>query len=316
MAEWTLQLSLERGVVPPAANEATASTLKVVPWSVRSSLPLASDHNLGSLAEAIQRELVWDLFMFDGHTTAEGSALDTAKLRFLDPSLSPIELLLRDGAPVLASASPSQHVANPRILVPLRAATMRFANCGSSVHMATTRRVVRVNRDGWGGGVVICNFPLSNESVNAVTFRISKTTLGHESPSPQRGAADDDALRDLPVVGDEVPIVAIGLCDGSVETDGDDATIFGVHQRSWLVEPVSGAIHNGGTTSKQTFLDAQQLRVSSCMTITLLLDTTKGTVFLVQNGRPIGGFNVTKVLADTMYPVVELYSRGASVELV
>ncbi len=151
---------------------------------------------------------------------------------------------------------------------------------------------------------------LSNDGVNSVTFRISRTTLHNEAPS-----ANEDELRPLPDVGDEIPIVAIGLCDGSIELDSPDTTIFGTHARSWLVEPASGAIHNGGA-GKQTFLDAQQLCLASTMTITLLLDSAKGVVFLVQNGRPIGGFNVSKVLADSMYPVAELYSRGATVEIV
>jgi hypothetical protein len=326
--EWQLYVAGEAGAVLPEAVG------RPKPWSVRPSLPLASEHNLVALREVLQRANLDDVVLFaqdkplGAATAAESQADACTPLRLLDPGATPIQLLLHDGSSLIATCSPLAHTANAAAVAPLSSALYRFAQVGSALELtgASSRRLVRVAADGWRCGVAVGNAPLGSlNGCRSVSFRVSLTHLKARAPaaaagkaqggSPSDGvdaAVDADGLRMLPEVGDLLPVVAVGLCDGNADVEAEETTLFGTSSKAWLLHTVTGALHAG---NRQTFVDSHQYCLAPAITVTVTVDTARGSVFFIQNGRHIGGFSVSKYLADSLYPCVELYTRGATVEL-
>jgi uncharacterized protein (DUF779 family) len=325
--EWILQVELDASLEPAALAVGKGKFGKGATrsWSIRPSLPLASEHNLETLRTTLQRQ-VQDLFFFVKGNSVHGQAkhveqqasTQPAALRFLDPSCTPLELHLHDGSTIFATLQPMQFAASAsQHFVAVPQALYRFAGVGSALELTgqSSRRVVRIGDDGWTSGIAMGNAPLGSlNECASVTFRISMTPLkarGHSVMNSAGQSVDADGNRLPPEVGDVIPTVAVGLCDGSVDVDSP-ASAFGSHSKCWLLNTVTGALHAG---TRQMFVDHQQYRAAPTVTITITVDQQRGSIFLIQNGRHIGGFTVSKYLADNLFPCVELYSRGATVEI-
>lgn len=344
--EWAFFVDAEpdltAGLAPTFEDNVAAqgsSTEKVSPqrkhrrWKVKASLPLCSEHNLANLKTVLRRDQINDVFLFVKTSSAHANDADSnapstsdifaasseSAFRFLDPSLTAIELLLSDGCIIAATVDPLQHLRVPRALPTFASAAFRFQTVGAQLDVSGQggRRVVRVGADGWGGGTAICGVPFDSDAgLTAVSLRISTTRLrsiaNKNDSDAAAGGLDADGHRRPPMIGEVLPIVAIGVIDDSFDPTEDSATVFGKHNKAWMLNTVTGALHAG---SRQLFVDSSQFTPAPSIILTLSMNTETGSVFVTQSGRHVGGFQVSKYLAQGMYPCVELYTKGATVEL-
>lgn len=133
---------------------------------------------------------------------------------------------------------------------------------------------------------------------------------------------DEDAAEDAepghiaPSLPDEFegatswPIVAIGVADENVPLGA--TRVHASYKRAYMLHTTTGAFYTAGDP-RPLFADGHTFRCVPGMLVTLALNTERGTLNVLFNGRSVLTAPVAMHVA--LYPVVELFSHGAIVDL-
>ena len=258
----------------------------------------------------------------------------------IDPSMTCYDLGLGDNSALYLTIEPcgmlmmTDHSAgqSEQHWHSLTTASLRFGECGANLQIEgkNKRRVFKTAADGWSESTATSSVCLSDE-LNKFSFCISTIAHQHrvvgisaagaapsmETTMPMGAATAEEKFGigsvDLPQSDYVFPTLMVGVADASIPLDGDQN--FQTYPNKWLFDVAAGAYYSG-TDARPTYVDSQGYQFHLGMVITFFVDTERGALNIVYEGRNVLAAQIPRHLSDSLHPCVEIYTKGGVVDFV